>query len=158
MTAPAFNDTQPCRSSPHLFYADSPDPAVNRRRNTAAVKICRACPFQNPCLQWALDHDERWGTWGGVTESQRDRMRRGLPQSSRPLTPQHTNSEAADPAVVAQIVTGRKPVTFTMADMQAAIVDLTGRGMSIGQIAKRVGVNGRTVERYRRRASRQASR
>ncbi len=40
-----------------------------------AVAICEACPVRTPCLQLALDNDERWGIFGGLTPSQRKRLR-----------------------------------------------------------------------------------
>jgi hypothetical protein len=27
-----------------------------------------------PCLEWALDHDEQFGIWGGLSERQRRRL------------------------------------------------------------------------------------
>jgi WhiB family transcriptional regulator, redox-sensing transcriptional regulator len=40
-----------------------------------AKAICRRCPVIAVCLQWALTKPELFGTWGGMTESQRKRMR-----------------------------------------------------------------------------------
>jgi WhiB family redox-sensing transcriptional regulator len=40
----------------------------------AAKRICAECPVKTPCLRYALDHAERFGIWGGVTERERRRM------------------------------------------------------------------------------------
>jgi hypothetical protein len=40
-----------------------------------AINICRVCPVQEPCLQWALEHHET-GIWGGTTERRRQELRR----------------------------------------------------------------------------------
>jgi WhiB family redox-sensing transcriptional regulator len=39
-----------------------------------AKQICRACPVQIQCYDYATKHRDTWGVWGGVT--QRDRRRR----------------------------------------------------------------------------------
>lgn len=33
--------------------------------------ICRRCPVRAECLEYALEHEERFGVWGGLTERQR---------------------------------------------------------------------------------------
>lgn len=35
------------------------------------------CPVREQCLQYALDHDERFGIWGGYSERERRALRRG---------------------------------------------------------------------------------
>ncbi|AAN07983.1 WhiB transcription factor [Mycobacterium phage RitSun] len=44
--------------------------------NDAARKICWECPVQPQCLQWALKHNEL-GVWGGFSEKERQRIKRG---------------------------------------------------------------------------------
>lgn len=39
-----------------------------------AKKVCASCPVRELCLEYALDNEERFGVWGGVTE----RVRREL--------------------------------------------------------------------------------
>lgn len=34
-------------------------------------QICRSCPVQPECLEYALENCERFGVWGGTTERQR---------------------------------------------------------------------------------------
>jgi len=36
-----------------------------------ALKVCRSCPVQAECLEWALAADERYGVWGGKTPEER---------------------------------------------------------------------------------------
>jgi WhiB family redox-sensing transcriptional regulator len=43
--------------------------------NVAPPKsICGDCPAQAACLEYALDHDEQFGIWGGKTRMQRVRI------------------------------------------------------------------------------------
>ncbi|NKR24304.1 hypothetical protein GS467_09545 [Rhodococcus hoagii] len=41
------------------------------RLEQAAKKICERCPVLVECRTYALEHEERHGVWGGLTESER---------------------------------------------------------------------------------------
>jgi WhiB family redox-sensing transcriptional regulator len=41
-----------------------------------AERLCERCPVMTECLDWALDHGEVWGTWGGLSERERRTLRR----------------------------------------------------------------------------------
>jgi WhiB family redox-sensing transcriptional regulator len=45
-----------------------------------AKKICRGCPIRLQCLEFALDNNERYGVWGGLTERERGSLLRRLPK------------------------------------------------------------------------------
>jgi len=42
-----------------------------------AKRICSGCEVKPECLDYALAHDERFGIWGGLSERERRRLRRG---------------------------------------------------------------------------------
>jgi WhiB family redox-sensing transcriptional regulator len=42
-----------------------------------AKKVCRSCEVRTECLEYALEHDERFGIWGGLSERERRRLKRG---------------------------------------------------------------------------------
>ena len=42
-----------------------------------AKKICTGCEVKAECLEYALANDERFGIWGGLSERERRRLRRG---------------------------------------------------------------------------------
>lgn len=42
--------------------------------STAAKRICAVCPVRKRCLQEALDTDEEFGIWGGLSRGERRRL------------------------------------------------------------------------------------
>lgn len=40
-----------------------------------AKRICESCEVRAKCLEYALEHDERFGIWGGLSERERRRLR-----------------------------------------------------------------------------------
>ncbi|KGI70713.1 transcriptional regulator WhiB2 [Mycolicibacterium rufum] len=43
-----------------------------------AKRICQGCEVKDACLEYALAHDERFGIWGGLSERERRRIKRGI--------------------------------------------------------------------------------
>lgn len=41
-----------------------------------AKKVCLNCEVREECLQWALDNDERYGIWGGMSERERRKLKK----------------------------------------------------------------------------------
>ena len=41
-----------------------------------AKKVCLGCDVRGDCLEYALDHDERFGIWGGLSERERRRLKK----------------------------------------------------------------------------------
>lgn len=41
-----------------------------------AKAVCFSCEVREECLQYALENDERFGIWGGMSERERRRARR----------------------------------------------------------------------------------
>jgi WhiB family redox-sensing transcriptional regulator len=41
-----------------------------------AKKICSACEVRADCLEYALENDERFGIWGGLSERERRKLRK----------------------------------------------------------------------------------
>lgn len=67
----AWQDRGLCQQTdPEAFF---PDKGGSTR---ASKKVCRRCDVRAECLQWALDKDERYGVWGGMSERERRRLKR----------------------------------------------------------------------------------
>ena len=43
-----------------------------------AKRICQGCEVRDACLDYALAKDERFGIWGGLSERERRRLKRGI--------------------------------------------------------------------------------
>ena len=41
-----------------------------------AKKICSSCEVRSSCLEYALENDERFGIWGGLSERERRKLRK----------------------------------------------------------------------------------
>jgi WhiB family transcriptional regulator, redox-sensing transcriptional regulator len=62
-----------------LFYSpDGERGSRKRRRERAAKAICATCPVVEVCAAYALACRETHGTWGGLSESDRETIYPGL--------------------------------------------------------------------------------
>lgn len=41
-----------------------------------AKRVCATCEVRQECLEYALEHDERFGIWGGLSERERRKLKR----------------------------------------------------------------------------------
>lgn len=48
-----------------LFFPDKGE------SNRPAKRICARCEVRTQCLEYALENDERFGVWGGLSEKER---------------------------------------------------------------------------------------
>lgn len=78
-----------CRDSDIRTFFPSPD---DRNAVQRALALCDGCPVRIPCRRYALDHRERYGIWGGLTEETRETLLRIGPPSAVPGTPAKRSS------------------------------------------------------------------
>jgi WhiB family redox-sensing transcriptional regulator len=72
---PDWRDDAAClKADPELFFPDRGIGPVRAQVKLAKL-ICRGCPVNAICLNWALDSGES-GIWGGLTEDERRRLQR----------------------------------------------------------------------------------
>ncbi|MEU7010398.1 WhiB family transcriptional regulator [Streptomyces sp. NPDC046332] len=71
ITPPPFVKDALCgQTDPDAFY---PEPGGSPRE---AKLVCRACEVSTECLAWALENDQQFGIWGGLTARERQQLRR----------------------------------------------------------------------------------
>jgi WhiB family redox-sensing transcriptional regulator len=65
-----------CRDTdPELFFpVGTTGPALVQIESAKAV--CRQCPVQTECLEYALSTNQDSGIWGGTSEEERRKLRR----------------------------------------------------------------------------------
>lgn len=56
---------------PELFFPEKGGSVAYAKR------VCRSCPVRPECLEYALENDERFGVWGGLSERERRRVKNG---------------------------------------------------------------------------------
>ena len=67
----AWQDRALCaQTDPEAFF---PEKGGSTRE---AKKVCRVCEVRTECLEYALEHDERFGIWGGLSERERRRLKK----------------------------------------------------------------------------------
>jgi len=78
-----WRESGACRTADTaLFFPVSDDDAG------PAKAICAVCPVREQCLVFALANREEQGVWGGLTETERRRVRRRRSSAARSL-PRH---------------------------------------------------------------------
>jgi WhiB family redox-sensing transcriptional regulator len=77
--APEFEDDDQwqerglcAQTDPEAFF---PEKGGSTRE---AKRICQGCEVKDRCLEYALANDERFGIWGGLSERERRRLKRGI--------------------------------------------------------------------------------
>jgi WhiB family redox-sensing transcriptional regulator len=74
---PNWTNTAACKGATEIFYPERGDNVSARK----AKKICANCPIKQKCLEYALYHNERIGIWGGLTDRERERLKKQLKTS-----------------------------------------------------------------------------
>lgn len=69
---------------PELFFPDGTTGTAFEQTQRAKA-VCRNCAVIKQCLQWALDHNQDAGIWGGLSEEERRNIRRLHRPQSRGL-------------------------------------------------------------------------
>lgn len=73
-----WQDEAACQDmSGELFFGPDGERAQARfDRETQAVQVCAGCPVRQACRSHALTRPEPYGVWGGLTELDRQRLRK----------------------------------------------------------------------------------
>ena len=52
-------------------------------RDGRAKAICQSCPVLAPCLEFAMDTNQKYGIWGGLTDKERASLKRRRARARR---------------------------------------------------------------------------
>ena len=67
---PWADEAKCLNADPDVFF---PEKGGSTRE---AKRICAECAVRVECLEYALEHDERFGIWGGMSERERRKLKR----------------------------------------------------------------------------------
>lgn len=139
---PWMRDALCAEVDPEAFF---PDKGGSTRE---AKRICVSCEVREQCLEYALSRDERYGIWGGLSERERRRIRRGT--RPRPVI------------VLASPTPVEKPLSLADQPMSAhtdwtrrqnyQLLEYVTTGASDRQIAKAMKVQQHVVVYWRKKA------
>ena len=68
-----------------FFHPDAERGSSKQRRDAKAKAVCACCPVIAQCRAHALQVQEPYGVWGGLTEDERSQLR--FSASARPVRP-----------------------------------------------------------------------
>jgi WhiB family redox-sensing transcriptional regulator len=92
----SWQDNGLCRSDgvdATVFFNDDMLRGLEKQaRESAAKKICTACPVKTECLEHALAVPENYGVWGGLTQDER----MGIVRFKRSIDTAEISGEEAD--------------------------------------------------------------
>lgn len=81
------------QTDPELFHPEQGGSPAK------AKAVCAKCDVREQCLQWALDHDERNGVWGGLSGRERRKLKNrgpGRPAGVPEWVPRTPTAPAAE--------------------------------------------------------------
>jgi WhiB family redox-sensing transcriptional regulator len=69
--APEWQERSACKETdPEAFF---PEKGGSTRE---AKRVCARCEVKDDCLAWALKKKEKFGIWGGLSERERNKLKR----------------------------------------------------------------------------------
>ncbi len=74
----AWRESGACRTADTTLFFPANDDGAG-----PAKAICASCPVREECLLFALANREEQGVWGGLTETERRRVRRRRSAAAR---------------------------------------------------------------------------
>jgi WhiB family redox-sensing transcriptional regulator len=82
MSVPNFEDIVTwavdalCKGKPQEWWYPENFNSAPNRKNVARAKLhCQVCPVKKQCLEYAMEHNEEHGVWGGLTPTERGNSR-----------------------------------------------------------------------------------
>jgi WhiB family transcriptional regulator, redox-sensing transcriptional regulator len=75
-----------CRSYDNVLFF-GPDQGESERekqaREARAKAVCQRCPVADPCLEFAMETNQKYGIWGGLTDKERASLKRRRARARR---------------------------------------------------------------------------
>ncbi len=80
-----WQESAACRDYDNLlFFGEEGESELERQaRETRAKAVCATCPVREPCLEFAMETNQKYGIWGGLTDKERASLKRRRARSRR---------------------------------------------------------------------------
>ena len=80
-----WQDLAACREYDNvLFFGEEGESELEKQAREARAKtVCQRCPVQEPCLEFAMDTNQKYGIWGGLTDKERASLKRRRARARR---------------------------------------------------------------------------
>ena len=67
-----------------FFGPDQGESEIERQAREARAKVvCQGCPVREPCLEFAMETNQKYGIWGGHTDKERASLKRRRARARR---------------------------------------------------------------------------
>jgi WhiB family redox-sensing transcriptional regulator len=67
-----------------LFFGEEGESEIDKQAREAHAKsICQRCPVREPCLEFAMETNQKYGIWGGLTDKERASLKRRRARARR---------------------------------------------------------------------------
>lgn len=80
-----WQDEAACRSYDNLlFFGEEGESELEKQaRESRAKVVCHRCPVAEPCLEFAMETNQKYGIWGGLTDKERASLKRRRARARR---------------------------------------------------------------------------
>ena len=67
-----------------FFGPDQGESEIEKQAREARAKVvCQSCPVAEPCLEFAMETNQKYGIWGGLTDKERASLKRRRARARR---------------------------------------------------------------------------
>ena len=80
-----WQDSAACREHSNLlFFGEEGESELEKQAREARAKgVCARCPVTDPCLEFAMETNQKYGIWGGLTDKERASLKRRRARARR---------------------------------------------------------------------------
>jgi WhiB family transcriptional regulator, redox-sensing transcriptional regulator len=80
-----WQDDALCREHDNVvFFGEEGESELEKQAREAHAKsICQRCPVAEPCLEFAMETNQKYGIWGGLTDKERASLKRRRARARR---------------------------------------------------------------------------
>jgi WhiB family transcriptional regulator, redox-sensing transcriptional regulator len=80
-----WQDEAACREYDNvLFFGEEGESELEKQAREARAKsVCQRCPVSEPCLEFAMETNQKYGIWGGLTDKERASLKRRRARARR---------------------------------------------------------------------------